>query len=415
MADGHWMVIPWPRSCKVICLGLAVALTSACGLSSDSGVLQSDPSSTSTTGGSTTVTADVEVDPPASTSTASTEAIALPELASTGTLTSILDGLTLAITAHPSGGFVGVGDDQNSGFAVIRSDDGEVWKKICDDFSGLPDALAGPYRIWRFGDGYMLYGTSGFEDPTLLGEDPFVATSTDLLAWTEIELPGIDPLFYGRRQAESGSGDVSSDGSIALFLGANRAFESGVGGRVLWAIRPGEAPVLLENEENIYAFTFLHGTPVGLTRTFSREVRLFQLEGEQWAPLPAPAASTGQSPEVRTVGDSLIVFNSGETWASVDLGSTWSKLETLSSDTRSSGYFGEFAIGSPEEPPFGEPETFSLSLDGADWESAALPAGATGIRHLASTETGLVSVVAIGKTQEYEILFTSYESLGLVE
>lgn len=307
---------------------------------------------------------------------------------------------------------MGVGDDPEGTFTVVRSNDGTVWERVEASFTGLPDSLAGPYRLWRFGDGFMLYGSSGFEDPDLLGEDPFVATSHDLASWEEVDLPGIDQLFYLGRQQAHGPGDVSGDGSLALFSGFNRAFESGVGGPVLWALRPGESPVLLDNEF-VYAFAFVQGKAVGLSQRPSGELLLFGLEGTRWEPIPGPPANPGLSSDVRSVGDTLFILNAGETWASDDLGDTWSKIETIDSQTRSFGYFGTSAIASPEEPSFGTPDSFRISVDGVGWETVPLPEGATSIRHLTTSEAGLFSLLSFGRTQEYEFLFTPYEALGL--
>ncbi|MCP3935950.1 MAG: hypothetical protein GY708_11335 [Actinomycetia bacterium] len=300
-----------------------------------------------------------------------------------------------------------VGDNPDGEFAVVRSADGVHWTENGGGLTGLPEALAGPYRIWPFGDGFMLYGSSGFEDPELLGEDPFVAISDDLLTWEEIELPGMDQLFFNGWQNAHGPGDVSADGQVALFSGSNRAFESGVGGLVLWVVRPGRAPVLLDNDEGVYAFTFLQGMPIGLTWLQGGAPQLYLLDDVTWMPLPSPPANPQLGPAVRAVGSALFLLSSGESWSTNDVGATWSQIPTMPSSVRSSGYFGAFTVGGPAEPPFGAPDSFRVSTDGIGWTSSALPEGATGIRHLASNEAGLLSVVEFGKPQQrFETLFT---------
>lgn len=322
-------------------------------------------------------------------------------------LTELLDGAGLATVSNGLAGFTSVGEDEHGKFAIAQSNDGVSWTTLAGRVSGLPGTLAGPYRLWVFGDGYLLYGTSGFDDQELLGPDPFVAISADLLAWQEVELPGIDPLFYGNWPQAHGPGDVNREGSLAYFSGFNRASESGAGFPVAWVLRPGREPVLLDRGQTLFEYSFVGDELVGLGYDRARRLQLGVLDGEHWRVRSMPPANLALVSQLYAVGSSLLFLNAGESWSSPDAGVTWNQIDTIPSEIRSFGYFGAFAAAGPPEPPFGTPETFPFSTDAAVWIDIPLPEGASSVRHLTSGELGLLSLVEFSAPQRYETILTT--------
>lgn len=357
----------------------------------------------------TTSTAPESTSQPSNTTSSSTPSTtaAIASVGNASQLAEILEQQTAAVAGSYDGGFIGIGNKNSNGaFTVVDSGDGSAWTEREDPIVGLPEDFEGPYRIWRFGEGYLIYGESAVGTTKAGATEPFVATSDDLANWEHVEMSGIDSLFYNGWQSAHGPGDVAEDGSLAIFV--EDQYVADVGRQPnMWLLEPDQDPITLPNDQGIYNFTIVDSTVVGITSASDRRrYRLWVLEDDKWSEIPAPPANMRLGAELRSVGDTLAYLSTGESWFSRDLGSTWTQSDPLDAGRRNFGYFGPNGSAGPAEPPYGTPDTFAVSSDGANWKSVELPDGAAEIRHLVTTEDGILSLVTFTSPPSHQTLFT---------